>query len=276
MWAATVTRSPQPSTSNPGPPAVRGRRLRPALVTAAALCLWLGGGGRAGAAAFSIDPTQIRLSARAPSVLLTVRNESTAPVRLQIAAFGWAQAVSGEMQLGPTDDIVFFPALFTLAPGEARKVRVGTTAAFGSVERAYRLFVEELPGERGPRNAGTGVQVLTRMGIPIFLQPDVPRASAVLDGLAAGDGVVSFRLRNTGTVHFVPDGVRLRGLDEGGNAVFERAIRSWYVLAGGIREFQAAVEPPHCQQVRLVHVEVRIGDAVMRERLETPRGTCRP
>jgi fimbrial chaperone protein len=271
-----VTRLPQPSTSDRGAPAVRGRRLRPALLTAAALCLWLGGGGRAAAAAFSIDPTQIRLSARAASALLTVRNESAAPVRLQVSAFAWGQAAGGEMQLGATDDIVFFPALFTLAPGESRKVRVGTTAAFGPVERSYRLFVEELPGEPGTRPSGTAVQVLTRMGIPVFLQPDSPRASASLNALAAGDGVVSFRLQNTGTVHFVPDGVRLLGTDERGTAVFERAIRSWYVLAGGIREFQVTVEPPHCQQVRLVHVEVQIGDTVMRERLETPRGTCRP
>jgi fimbrial chaperone protein len=240
------------------------------------LCLWLAGGGRAGAAAFSIDPTQIRLSARAPSALLTVRNESAAPVRLQISAFAWAQAASGEMQLGPTDDIVFFPALFTLAPGEARKVRVGTTAAFGSVERSYRLFVEELPGEPGARAAGTGVQVLTRMGIPVFLQPESPRASASLGGLGIRDGAVSFRLQNTGTVHFVPDTVRLRAEDGGGAAVIDQAIRSWYVLAGGTREFQVTVEPPACGQVRLLRVEVQVGDAVMRERLETPRGTCRP
>jgi fimbrial chaperone protein len=241
------------------------------------LCLWLAGGGRAGAAAFSIDPTQIRLSARAPSALLTVRNESAAPVRLQISAFAWAQAASGEMQLGPTDDIVFFPALFTLAPGEARKVRVGTTAAFGSVERSYRLFVEELPGEPGARPAGsTGVQVLTRMGIPVFLQPDSPRAAASLGGLGIRDGAVSFRLQNTGTVHFVPDVVRLRGEDEDGTAVIDHAIRSWYVLAGGAREFQVTVEPPQCRRVRLLRVDVQVGDTVMRERLETPRGTCRP
>ena len=271
-----MTRSPQPSTSDPGAPAVRGRRLRSALVTATALCLWLSGVGHAAAAAFSIDPTQIRLSARGASGLLTVRNESGHPVRLQISAFAWAQGAGGEMQLAPTDDVVFFPALFTLAPGEARRVRVGTTAAFGPVERSYRLFVEELPGEPGTRPPGTAVQVLTRMGIPVFLQPDALRASAALRDAGVSAGAVSFSLENTGTVHFVPDAVRLRGVDAAGAAVFDRAIQSWYVLAGGTRRFQVAVDLPDCALVRALHVEVQVGDAVMRERLETPRGTCRP
>ena len=49
------------------------------------------------------------------------------------------------IELAPTQDVVFFPALLTLKPGEERRIRVGSTAAPGSIEKTYRIFVEELP-----------------------------------------------------------------------------------------------------------------------------------
>jgi fimbrial chaperone protein len=245
---------------------------------APALLLFLvfGQASEGGAASFSIDPTQIRLSARASSGLLTVRNESVNPVRLQLTAFAWSQSLTGAMQLEATEDVVFFPSLLTLAPGQERKVRVGTTRAFGAVEQSYRLFVEELPAEPGVKLEGAAVQVLTKMGIPVFLQPAAPRAQAALTELGQRDGAVAFRLENTGTVHFVPDSVRIRGSISTGEAVIDRNIQSWYVLAGGARVFTVSLDPPVCGQIRSLQIEVQVSGTMLHERLETPNGTCRP
>ena len=115
----------------------------------------VGAPGVARAASFSVDPTLIQLSPRAPSTLLVVRNESTSAVRLQLSAFSWAQSVEGEMQLQPTEDIVFFPALFTLEPGQERKVRVGTT---GGVRRGREVVPAVRRGDAA-RKAGRGRRV---------------------------------------------------------------------------------------------------------------------
>lgn len=163
----------------------------------------------AGAAAFSVDPTLIRLSTRSSSRLLLVRNESDQAVRLQLSAFAWAQSVDGEMQLQPTEDLIFFPALLTLEPGQERRVRVGTTAIFGTVEKSYRLFLEELPPEPRGGDQGAAVHVLTKMGIPVFLLPPVSRAQATLRDMGLTGGTLTFQLANGGTVHFVPDTVRV-------------------------------------------------------------------
>jgi len=207
--------------------------------------------------------------------MLAVRNESPQAVTLQVSAFAWAQSAEGEMQLQPTEDIVFFPALLTLQPGEQRRIRVGTTAALGgTVERSYRLFIEELPPER--RSDTTVVAVLTKMGIPIFLQPSTAKAQAGVRNLAISSGAFSFHLENTGSVHFVPSAVRVVGASATGETVFDRNLQSWYVLAGGTRVFTVPTPEPECSRLRSLAVEVHVGDSVVKERLETPRGTCGP
>src|SRR3954469_13224162 len=144
--AAIPTPSLRPSTSDLPADAAPLLRRRSALwlpVAAAFLCAALA--RPAGAASFSVDPTLITLSPRASSTLLVVRNESPQPVRLQVSAVAWSQGLEGDMQVQPTEDLVFFPSLFTLEPGQDRKVRVGTTANFGAAEKSYRLFLEQLP-----------------------------------------------------------------------------------------------------------------------------------
>ena len=174
------------------------------------------------AATFTVEPTQIVFSNRTNSVLLTLRNESTETLRFELSVFKWDQSPSGEMQLEGTEDIVFFPALLTLAPGESRRVRVGSATEFDKVEKSYRIFVEELP----PLDRqGNGVRVLTKMGIPIFLKPAKEVASANLSNLGQKSGKVFFTLSNEGTVHFVPKEIRVRGFAGSATAVDNRTGR---------------------------------------------------
>ena len=148
----------------------------------------LGGGPwafHADAATFTVEPTQIAFANRTTSVLLTLRNESKDTLRFELSVFKWAQSPSGEMQLEPTEDIVFFPALLTLAPGESRRVRVGSATEFDTREKTYRIFVEELPPLDRQTN---GVRVLTKMGIPIFMKPAKEVATANLTNLGQKSG----------------------------------------------------------------------------------------
>jgi fimbrial chaperone protein len=268
---------PRSTSSVPcGTASPRRRRTGIVCLALAVGALVVGQATPASAAAFSVDPTLIRLSPRTSSILLKVRNESDEVVRLQLSAFAWAQSVEGEMQLQPTDDVIFFPVLLTLEPGQQRTVRVGTSAAYGAVEKSYRLFLEELPPQPRKDEQGTAVHVLTKMGIPIFLQPQSVRAQAGIRDVGLIGGTLGFALENGGTVHFVPEVVRVVGLGSTGDTLIDRKLQSWYVLAGSARRFTLSLAAPECSRIRALAIEALVNGTAVKERLETPRGTCGP
>jgi fimbrial chaperone protein len=144
------------------------------------------------------------------------------------------------------------------------------------MERSYRVFVEELPPERRPGAESTSVSVLTKMGIPVFLVPSTPHAQMALRDLTAVGSTLSFRIVNSGTVHLVPEMVRVVGTGQAGDIAFEHTLQSWYVLAGGERTFAVAVPVPECSRLRSLAIEVQAAGTAVKERLETPRGACAP
>lgn len=223
-----------------------------------------------------VNPIRLVLGGAARTAALTVKNTSTEALRLQLSVFAWAQDATGQMQLSPTQDIVFFPRLVTLAAGEQRMVRVGTSVPPADVERAYRLFVEELPPletESAALPPGL-VRVRARLGIPIFAPPPRGRAEPRLSALAARDGRVTFELDNPGTVHVAPPEVRVRGLDAGGGVVWERALESWYVLARGVRAYAIELDPRTCGATARIAVDVQAAAHTAAERLDLPPGAC--
>ena len=245
----------------------------PIVWTMVAAGLALGQATAARAASFSVNPTQVFLSASTRSALVTLKNETDQSVRFELSVMSWSQEPNGQMQLAPTEDIVFFPALLTLNAREERKVRVGVTVPPGAVEKTYRLFVEELPPLE-QREAPAGVAMRTKMGIPIFLQPARLTAQAALRDLAVTGGRLSFRLLNTGTVHFTPDGVRVRGFDASGATLFDQTATAWYVLAGGVRAFDFDVPGARCAQIRSFTVEAQLPGSTLKDTLQTPDGAC--
>jgi fimbrial chaperone protein len=245
--------------------------LRTLVVVTAIAALLVG--ASASAATFSVNPTQIYLSGRTTSALLTLRNDSAETLRFQLSAFAWSQSATGEILLEPTTDVVFFPALLTLKQGEERRIRVGSTVSPGATEKTYRIFVEELPAA-GDATAGAAVRVLTKMGIPIFVRPAKEASTAALTELGVRDKALHFTLLNTGTVHFVPQAINLRGLAADGQSVFEQQLASWYVLSGGRRDFDVAVSSPDCARATSVLVEVLLGSSSLKESLQTPGGAC--
>jgi fimbrial chaperone protein len=235
--------------------------------------LTIGQAGAAPAATFSVNPVQIFLSAATKSALLTLKNETDQPIRFQLSVNAWAQDPGGQMQLAPTTDIVFFPAMLTLQAHEERKVRIGATVPPGSVEKTYRIFVEELPPLE-KKDTPAGVTMLTKMGIPIFLQPAKPVGQAAIREVGIRDGHLGFTLQNNGNVYFLPKSVGVRGLNVSGDRVMDQKVDAWYVLAGTVRVFDVAIPAPQCGQVRSLAIEVQVSGSVLKETLQTPGGAC--
>ena len=241
----------------------------------AAICIVAPAAARpAFASSFAVNPTQIFLTSKTTSAILTLRNESDESLRFQLTVFAWDQSAQGEMKLQPTSDIVFFPTLLTLGPKESRNVRVGAATAFEAVEKSYRIFVEELPPQ-APQSGQSAVRVLTKMGVPIFLQPTRTQAQAGLRDLMVSDGVFTFNVRNTGNVHFVPETVRVYGLNRAGDVTLDKQLDGWYILAGGVRAYEVKLPAADCSALAALSIDVRIGGTALKERLETP-AACVP
>jgi fimbrial chaperone protein len=223
---------------------------------------------------FTVTPIRLVFSSSTRSAILTLRNQHTEPLRFQLNLFAWDQNPTGEMQLTPTEDIVFFPTLLTLAPGESRNIRVGPTTPFAATEKTYRVFVEELPPLETPEGGPTGVRVLTRMGIPIFLQPTKVVQQGHIEGMAIRAGKLSFQVKNTGNVHFVEQQLRVKGFSQAGDSLFDQQKTGWYVLAGGLRLHELELPKDACAKIHTLAIEVQSEGKTFQEWFDVPPGAC--
>lgn len=199
----------------------------------------------AGAGDLEIAPVLVELSPEARTALVSVRNAGRQPARYQARAYEWGQASDGATVLTPAKDLVLFPPLLELLPGETRNLRLGTDAAPGPSERSWRLFVEELP-RRETSTGAPQVQVLTRIGVPVFLAPAQRTAKAEIAFLPAEGARVRFTLRNVGSVRIRPSAVTLTLLSADDQPLLERSLEAWYVLAGGERVYEIEVPAGAC------------------------------
>ncbi len=210
------------------------------------------------ASQFTVNPTRVELSSRTASSVVSVRNDGKAPIRIQVKAHAWTQTLDGVVQLDPTDDVVVFPTLLTLEPGEERRLRVAVAAKPGDVERTYRIFLEELPPPKNEPDAVNGVQVLTRVGIPIFLAPVKASSQATVSDVGLTRDGLHFQVDNQGNTHFVPQTLRVRGLGANGQTVTDlsaTAGTSWRTAAANTRCRSTSKD---CTRIRSVLIDVTL------------------
>ena len=245
---------------------------------AAGLALLLFPALPAAAATFKVSPIQIFLSAGKTSELLAVENQSSESVRLQVTAFAWNQTLRGEIELAPTEDVVFFPALLTLEPGKERKIRIGVSKPAGAVERTYRVFVEELPPLEKPSEVGnrSEVKVLTRFGVPIFVQPAKLSRGGAIENAKLESGTVKFQVKNTGNAAFSLISVRASGAGADGNRTFENQAAGWYVLAGGERVYEIAIPEADCRRTTTISLEAKTERDAWKASLAAAPEACGP
>lgn len=160
------------------------------------------------------------------------------------------------MVLAPTKDIVFFPALMELKAGEARKLRVGMNVKPEAMEKNYRIFVQELPPLVAANEAGA-VRVLTKMGIPVYIEPDAPKLVASIASIATAAGKITFQVKNGGNVHFRPEKIVVTAKDAT-KVVHTEDIQGWYVLAGGVRNYVVELPKDACLALKSVQVELQM------------------
>ena len=237
----------------------------------AAFLVTLGMAVVARATAVAVDPTRVYLSAKAHSQSLALHNSGSEKARFQVTAFAWQQSPMGEMQLSPTEDILFFPSLLEIAPGETRKVRVATDLPPEAIEKSYRLFVDELPPLKA--NTSGAVRVLTRLGIPVFLQPNAPDARPTLE-VEVKNGHLLVSLENRGNSYMLAQSVRVVGRDASGKSLMEQDLPAWYVLAHGRRTYDVALDGTACAALSQLSAVTKTDHGNLRIERAVPPGAC--
>ncbi|MGD9765287.1 MAG: molecular chaperone [Candidatus Binatia bacterium] len=249
------------------------------LAAGAVLGAWFGPRAEALGSSFQVTPISIALSAREPSAVLTIHNESADSLRFQASVFSWRHDGAGEPVLSETQDVVCFPSLLAVAPGARAHLRVGTVIAAEAVEKAYRVFIEELPRANDGTSARPrehAITILTRMGIPVFLAPagGSALAQASIADMAFERGVLSFALRNPGAVHFRALSVQVRGVGASGAPTFQRESAGGYILAGESRPYRLEIPPAERCATAAVVIRISTAGAPVERRVELPHQPC--
>jgi fimbrial chaperone protein len=180
-------------------------------IVAAALAM---ASAAAGAADLQVSPILVEFGAREQAAAVWLSNTGKQPLRAQVRIQAWTQEGDQDV-LEATRDLVASPAILEVAPGGKQMVRIiRLQPAPLAQESAYRLLVDELPGDPGEDRKG--LQFLLRYSIPVFITaagPDEARADArVPEGsttpstdlsplrlqLEAGAGGSRLRASNTG------------------------------------------------------------------------------
>jgi fimbrial chaperone protein len=214
--------------------------------------------GRAFAGEFVVSPVGLDLGGTARSGAITIRNDGKDKLGFELEAMEWRQDAEGKDQYVPTNELVFYPKVMAVEPGQEGLVRVGIRTPLVQTEKTYRLFIQELPGNAKAAASSTAqVNFLIRFGAPIFVGPVKPQDSLTVDSLAVAKGVVSVSTHNTGNRHQVMQGVSLKGVDRTGNEVWSLTLADRYLLAGTAKAYSAVIPRADCTRIASLSVEVR-------------------
>lgn len=224
---------------------------------------------------FSVNPVRLDLGPTARSGALEVRNEGEHPLGFQVRAKEWTQDPQGRDHYLDTADLVFFPKIMTVEPRQERVVRVGVKRPAGTVEKAYRLYIEELPGNaRAGEAKGAQIHLLIRFGAPVFVAPLKPEDGLQLPHVDLTRGEVSLSATNTGNRHQVVQGIRLKGLDAAGKEVYAVSLADRYLLAGATKTYRATIPADRCRALASLTVEFKTDRLAAGRKLVVSPAAC--
>lgn len=204
----------------------------------------------ASASGLQVDPLMITVTNYGD---LTVKNTGNDPVRLSLNGYVWTQNADEQKHTEDSAAITYFPKVFSVAPGATQRVRVGIAGAPANLERAFRLYVTELPPPPSPelqQATGAQLRVLTRIDLPVFqVLPSAGPAVAKIDHALATAKGVRFVLENSGARHLAPSKLVVTAKDASGATVTTATVDEWYVLAHSERSADLDLPDGACAKI---------------------------
>ncbi len=193
-------------------------------ISAIALMAALGFASSAEAASLRVSPVIIDLAAPTATSQISVFNDASKPINVQVRIFKWSQK-NGNDVFEPADGVVVSPPITQLKPGGENMVRlVRTRKKPVSGEESYRILVDELPS--GARQAATVVMVV-RHSIPVFFAKPEASAATISWSVTPVAGGYQLSAENRGDRRFKVANLKL---NSGGRPVAGRDGLVGYVL----------------------------------------------
>ncbi len=128
----------------------------------------------------------------------TIANDDRINERFEVTAYSWNQHDGTDTRRIDVDDVLIFPRLVELAPGESTRVRVGVLRTDPSVEADYRIAVEQL---FDPQPNRSGIHFLLAYNLPLFIAPERRIFNARIVGISARSRRLRITVSNDGNVH---------------------------------------------------------------------------
>lgn len=228
------------------------------------------------AAEFSVAPIRLELGPSVRSGALVVRNDSKEKISFQLEAMEWTQDEKGADRYAGTADLIFFPKILGVDPGEEAIVRVGAKRPIVPVEKTYRIFIQELPNPNRASTAAGGPQVnlLLRFGAPVFVTPAQAADDAELTVVSLDKGVLNLSVKNTGNRHQVMEGIHLKGLGADGQELYALTLADRYLLAGTSKAFAATIPADTCRRLVAITMELKTDRLSRTRKLDVSRANC--
>lgn len=187
------------------------------------------------AATLQVYPVTLGFCGKTSAQAVYVRNTGSAAIGAQIRVYAWHQQ-NNKDTFSETQDIMVSPPMTTIPVSRQQLIRVILPAPLSpEVEHAYRIIVDELPGENNMADKD-GVRFLLRYSIPVFVNckdelPDISTLQVTLDRAAHP---AMLKIRNNGSQHvkisdvFLVSGAKRVAMSKG---------LLGYVLPGSEREW---------------------------------------
>ena len=208
------------------------------------LFVFLVGANVVNAAALGVNPVRVTLSDNQKMGTITLRNDGTEPITMQMEVLSWSQR-EGNAVFAATRELLANPPIFTIPAGSSQLVRVGLRRAPDAQrELSYRIILEELPPPPDPDSSGSGsgASMTLRISLPVFVSPEIDTKPVLLwQAVRTSQGALKISLSNNGNTHIQIKNFKLSLLDS--EQPWVTLQTADYVLAGQSRDWIVLANP---------------------------------
>ena len=120
-------------------------------------------------ASYEISPVKVYFNNNDKVASITLKNGNDDEASFQLALYKWTR-VNGEDVYEESNEFTVTPKIFKVSSGDSQLIRVAPKSSSKTgTEKAYRLFLKELPTRQSTEN--NAVNVVLQLGVPIFVEP---------------------------------------------------------------------------------------------------------